>query len=73
MVFNDEDKILIKKFVFEGGHTKELDRRISGEKLDIDVVLKSCDHNRLFSEPPMHILSKKITMPSYAYIFRIFC
>ena len=29
MVFSDEDKILIKTFVFEGVHSKEVDRRIS--------------------------------------------
>jgi len=34
MVFSDEDKISIKKFVFEGVRMKEVDRRISREKLD---------------------------------------
>ena len=38
MVFSDEDQILIKKynkkFVFEGVHSKEVDRRISRETLD---------------------------------------
>jgi len=29
MVFSDEDKILIKKVLFEGVHSKEVDRRIS--------------------------------------------
>ena len=29
MVFSDEDKILIKKFVFEGVHSKEVDKQIS--------------------------------------------
>ena len=34
MVFSNEDKILMKKFVFEGVHSKEVDRRLSWEKLD---------------------------------------
>jgi len=40
-VFSDEDKILIKKFVFEGVRSKEVDRRISRESWT-SVVLISC-------------------------------
>jgi len=42
MVFSNEDKIFDKKFVFEGVHSKEVDRRISCEKLDKAWCLISC-------------------------------
>jgi len=34
MVFSNEDKILTKKVVFEGVHSKEVDRGIFREKLN---------------------------------------
>jgi len=41
MVFSDEDKILIKKSLYlKGIHSKEVDRRISWEKLDKQDVNK---------------------------------
>jgi len=40
MAFSYEDKIFDEKFVFEGVHSKEVDRRISCEKLDRVVFNK---------------------------------
>jgi len=86
MVFSDEDKILIKNVVFEGVYSKEVDRRISWEKLGKSVVLISCSKSsetqaqltggQAAADRPQqartHILSKKIAMPSYTKIFQIF-
>jgi len=46
MVFSDEDNILIKKFVFQGAHSKEVDRlnflRKAGQSVVYISCLKSC-------------------------------
>ena len=54
MVFSDEDKILIKskKFVFEGVHTKEVDRRFPEKRLTkrgFNKLLKRCGTQAQFT------------------------
>ena len=55
MIFSDEDKILIKKFVFEMVHSKEVDRRFSSEKLDkhgINKLLKQLQYTGTLDRRP---------------------